>query len=96
MLKQELLGRTSLAEQGTLTGTQEKKGVYDFWNKGQVTQEEYNDGIRPCRKKIRKVEVKLELKLATAVKYNKCFYKYANNKRRAKQNLHLYLKQRGA
>lgn len=37
------------------------------------------------------MEVKLEL---TVVKDNKCFYKYVN-KRRSKENLHLYWKQRG-
>lgn len=39
--------------------------------------------------KIRRSKAQLELNVATAVKDNKKgFYKYASNKRRAKENLH--------
>ncbi|KAF1461414.1 hypothetical protein FQV21_0009482, partial [Spheniscus demersus] len=69
-----------------------KKGVYDFWKQGQATQEDYKDVVRLCREKIRRAKAQLELNLATAVKDNlKSFYKYINNKRRAKENLHPFL-----
>ncbi|KAK4824609.1 LOW QUALITY PROTEIN: hypothetical protein QYF61_016878 [Mycteria americana] len=56
--------------------------------KGQATQEEYRDLIKSCREKIRKAKAQLELNLATVVRDNKkCFYKYSNNKKRAKENL---------
>ncbi|KAK4815414.1 hypothetical protein QYF61_001402 [Mycteria americana] len=68
-----------------------KKRVYDFWKKGQATQEDYKDVVRLCREKIRRVIAQLELNLATAVKDNKkCFYKCfysTSNKRRAKQKI---------
>jgi len=42
-----------------------------------------------CREKTRKAEAQLELSLAAVVRDNKkCFYKYHNNKKRAKKNLH--------
>jgi len=54
-----------------------------------VSQDEYRDLIRSCRQKIRKTKAQLELRLATFVGDNKkCFYKYINNKKRAKENLH--------
>ncbi|GAB0203785.1 hypothetical protein GRJ2_002844100 [Grus japonensis] len=66
-----------------------KRRVYGLWKKGQATQEDYKDVVRLYREKIRRAKVQLELNLATAVKYSKkCFYKYINNKRRAKENLH--------
>ena len=56
---------------------------------GQATQGDYQDVVRVCRETIRRAEVQLELNLDTAVKDNKkCFYKYINNKRRAKENRH--------
>ncbi|KAK4816346.1 hypothetical protein QYF61_015660 [Mycteria americana] len=65
-----------------------KRRVYHFWKKGQATQEEYKDLVKSCREKIRKAKAQLELNLATAVRDNKkCFYKYINNKKRAKENL---------
>jgi len=80
---------TSLAEQGALAGTQEERRVYHLWKKGQVTQEEYRGLIRSCREEIRKAKAQLELRLATLVRDNKkCFYKYINNKMRAKESLH--------
>jgi len=61
-----------------------------------VTQEEYRALIRSCREEIRKPIAQLELWLATVVKDNKkCFYKYINNKKRAKESLHLLLDVRG-
>jgi len=54
-----------------------------------VTQEEYKGLIRSCREEIRKAKAQLELRLATVVRDNKkCFYKYTNTKKRAKENLH--------
>ena len=54
-----------------------------------MTQEEYKDLVRSYREKIRTAKAQLELRLATVVRDNKtCFYKYINNKKRAKQNLH--------
>ena len=53
----------------------------------QATQEDYKDVGRLCKEKIRRAKAQLELNLATAVKDNKkCFYKYNNNRRRAKEN----------
>ena len=61
--------------------------VYDHWKKGQPTQD-YEDAVRLCREKIRRTKAKLELNLAAAIKDNKnSFYKYINNKMRAKENL---------
>jgi len=54
-----------------------------------VTQEEYRGLVRSCREEIRKAKAQLELRLATIVRDNKKrFYKYINNKKRAKENLH--------
>ncbi|KAK4822208.1 hypothetical protein QYF61_011849 [Mycteria americana] len=65
-----------------------KRRVYHFWKKGQATQEEYRDLVKSCKEKIRKAKAQLEPNLATVVKDNKtCFYKYINNKQRAKENL---------
>ncbi|GAB0208240.1 mitochondrial enolase superfamily member 1 [Grus japonensis] len=70
-------------------GLRKKRRVYHSWKKGQATQEEYRDLVRSCRGKIRKAKAQLELNLATVVRDNKkCFYKYINNKKRAKENLH--------
>ncbi|KAK4807040.1 hypothetical protein QYF61_018381 [Mycteria americana] len=71
-----------------LLGLRKKRRVYHFWQKGQATQEEYRDLVKSCREKIRKAKAELELNLATVVRDNKkCFYKYINNKNRAKENL---------
>lgn len=57
--------------------------------KQQTTQEDCKDGMKLCRGKIRKTKAQLEFSLATARKDDKkCVYKYINNKRRAKENLH--------
>ncbi|KAK4810604.1 LOW QUALITY PROTEIN: hypothetical protein QYF61_007341 [Mycteria americana] len=65
-----------------------KRRVYDLWKEGQATQEEYKDVVRLCNEKIRRAKAQQELNLATSIKDNKkCFYKYINNKRRAKENL---------
>ena len=58
--------------------------------------EEYSGLVRSCREEIRKAKAQLELQLATVVRDNKkCFYKYSNNKNRAKQSLHLLRDARG-
>jgi len=63
--------------------------VYVLWKKGRTIQENCKDIVRLCREKIRKAKAQLELNLATAVKdEKKCFYKYINNERRAKEKLH--------
>ncbi|GAB0204509.1 mitochondrial enolase superfamily member 1 [Grus japonensis] len=77
-------------------GLREKRRVYHSWKKGQATHEEYKDLVRSCRDKIRKAKAQLEFNLATVVRDNKkCFYKYINNKRRAKENLHPLLDAEG-
>ena len=46
----------------------------------------------PWREEIRKAKAQLELRLTTIIRDNKKrFYKYINNKKRAKENLHLLL-----
>ncbi|KAK4816398.1 hypothetical protein QYF61_016715 [Mycteria americana] len=71
-----------------LLGLRKKRRVYHFWKKGQETQEEYRDLIKSCREKIRNAKAQLELNLATVVRDSKKrFYKYINNKKRAKENL---------
>ncbi|KAK0682480.1 LIN1 transcriptase, partial [Pygoscelis papua] len=72
-----------------LLGLRKKRRVYHLWKKGQVTQEEYRDLIRSCREGMRKAKAQLECNLAAVVKDNKkSFYKYINDKKRAKENLH--------
>ncbi|KAM9590852.1 uncharacterized protein ACIBXB_005900 [Morphnus guianensis] len=72
-----------------LLGLRKKRRVYHLWKKRQATQEEYRDLVRSCREEIRKAKAQLELNLATVVRDNKkCFYKYINNKKRAKENIH--------
>ena len=87
---------TGLAEERDLLGLRKKRTVYNFCRKGQVTQEEHMDLIRSRREKIRKAKVQLELSLVTMVRDNKkFFYKYINNKKEAKENLHPLLDARG-
>jgi len=75
-----------------LLGLRKKRRVYHLWKKGQATQEEYRGLIKSCRGEIEKAKAQLELRLATVVKDNKkCFYKYINSKKRAKENLHPFL-----
>lgn len=50
---------------------------------GAANQETNKDVMRLYREKMRRVEAHL----ATAVKDNKCFYKYINHKTGAKENL---------
>jgi len=68
--KDETVGKTSLAEQRALAGTQEKRRVYVLWKNGQDTQEDYKDIVRLCREQVRRAKAQLELSLATAVKDN--------------------------
>ncbi|KAF1676790.1 hypothetical protein FQV07_0001317, partial [Pygoscelis papua] len=72
-----------------LLGLRKKRRFYRLWKKGQATQEEYRDLIRSCREEMRKAKAQLERNLAAVVKDNKkSFYKYINDKKRAKENLH--------
>ncbi|KAF1606038.1 UNVERIFIED_CONTAM: hypothetical protein FQV16_0004848, partial [Eudyptes robustus] len=72
-----------------LLGLRRKRRVYHLWKKGQATQEEYRDLVRSCREKVRKAKAQLERNLAAVIRDNKkCFYKYINDKKRAKENLH--------
>jgi len=79
-----------------LLGIRKKRRVYRLWKKGQVTQEESRGLVRSCREEIRKAKAHLELRLANVVKDNKkCFSKYINNKKRAKESLQHLLDVRG-
>jgi len=61
-----------------------------------VTQGEYRGLVRSCREEIRKAKTQTELSMTTVVRDNKkCFYKYINNKKRAKQSLYPLLDARG-
>ncbi|KAF1648163.1 putative RNA-directed DNA polymerase from transposon X-element, partial [Eudyptes chrysocome] len=72
-----------------LLGLRKKRRVYCLWKKGQVTQGEYRDLVRSCREKMRKAKAQLERNQAAVVKDNKkSFYKYVNDKKRAKETLH--------
>ncbi|KAF1478004.1 putative RNA-directed DNA polymerase from transposon X-element, partial [Eudyptula minor novaehollandiae] len=72
-----------------LQGLRKKRRVYRLWKKGQATQGEYRDLVRSCRKEMRKAKAQLEHNLAAVVKDNKkSFYKYINDKKRAKETLH--------
>ncbi|KAF1548265.1 RNA-directed DNA polymerase from mobile element jockey, partial [Eudyptula albosignata] len=72
-----------------LQGLRKKRRVYRLWKKGQATQEEYRDLVRSCREEMRKAKAQLEHNLAAVVKDNKkSFYKYINDKKRAKETLH--------
>ncbi|KAF1534907.1 hypothetical protein FQV19_0007770, partial [Eudyptula minor] len=72
-----------------LQGLRKKRRVYRLWKKGQATQGEYRDLVRSCREEMRKAKAQLERNLAAVVKDNKkSFYKYNNDKKRAKETLH--------
>ncbi|KAF1503200.1 hypothetical protein FQV18_0001221, partial [Eudyptula minor novaehollandiae] len=72
-----------------LLGFRKKRRVYRLWKKGQATQGEYRDLVRSCREEMRKAKAQLERNLASVVKDNKkSFYKYINDKKRAKETLH--------
>ncbi|KAF1435562.1 hypothetical protein FQV21_0002216, partial [Spheniscus demersus] len=72
-----------------LLGFRKKRRVYCLWKKGQATQGEYRDLVRSCREEMRKAKAQLERNLASVVKDNKkSFYKYINDKKRAKETLH--------
>jgi len=81
--------RSAWLNRELLLGLRKKRRVYHLWKRRQATQEEYRGLFRSCREEIRKAKVHLELRLATVVRDNKtCFYKYINNKKRAKESLH--------
>ncbi|KAF1512409.1 putative RNA-directed DNA polymerase from transposon X-element, partial [Eudyptula albosignata] len=72
-----------------LLGLRKKRRVYHLWKKGQATQGEYRDLVRSCREEMRKAKAQLEHNLAAVVRDNKkSFYKYINDKKRAKETLH--------
>ncbi|KAF1482356.1 hypothetical protein FQV18_0013500, partial [Eudyptula minor novaehollandiae] len=72
-----------------LEGLRKKRRVYRLWKKGQATQGEYRDLVRSCREEMRQAKAQLERNLAAVVKdNNKSFYKYINDKKRAKETLH--------
>jgi len=80
-----------------LLGLRKKRRVYHLWKKGQATQEEYRGFVRSCREEIRQARAQLELRMTTVVRDNKnCFYKYINNKKRAKEGLHPLLDATGS
>lgn len=68
-----------------------KKIIYDFWKKGQATQDNHKDIVRLCREKIRRAKAHLELNLATAREDNKkAFHNHISN-RKVEENLHPFL-----
>ena len=76
-------------ELGTTVETQEKRGVYVLWKKGQATGEDYKEFAKVCREEVQKTKAQPELRLATAVKENKkSFYKYIYGRRRTKDNFY--------
>ncbi|KAF1431540.1 hypothetical protein FQV24_0014484, partial [Spheniscus mendiculus] len=79
-----------------LLGLRKKRRVYHLWKKGQATQEGYRDLVRSCREDIRKAKAQIQCNLTAVVKDNKkSFYKYINDKKRAKENLHPLLDAQG-
>lgn len=64
MLEDELVLSRELAQE-----FRRKKSIYNFWEKGQATQEVFKDVLRSCRK-LEVVKAQLELNLATSVKDN--------------------------
>lgn len=65
-----------------------KRRVHSPWKRGRPLRRT-KDMIRHCREKIRRAKPQLNFSLVAAVKdYNKCFYKYINSRRGAKENLH--------
>ena len=76
-------------ELGTTVETQEKRGVYVLWKKGQATRRDYREFAKVCREEAWKAKAEPELGLAIAVKENKkFFYKYISGKRRTKENFY--------
>ena len=77
-----------------LLGLRKKGGSTTYGRKGRRLK--YRGLVRLCREEIRKAKAQLELKLATVIRDNKkCFYKYINNKKNAKESLHPLLDVRG-
>lgn len=65
--------KTDLSEQRLLAGIQDKKRrIYGIWVKGQPNQD-YQDFMRLCRKKIRRAKIQLEYNLATVIEDTKGF-----------------------
>lgn len=58
-------------------------------DEGEATQEKYKDADRICKENTAKAKAHLKFNLVTVVKDSKkYFYKYINNKRNVKDNLH--------
>ncbi|KFQ55458.1 hypothetical protein N334_10646, partial [Pelecanus crispus] len=58
------------------------------WEQGQGAWEEYREAAQLCREGVRKAKARLELNVARDVKNNKKgFYRYVNQKRKAKENI---------
>ena len=80
--------RLAWLNRNLLLELQRKKKVCGHWKQGQATQKDYRVSISHCRKKICMVKGQLDLKLAsTMVDNKKVFRKYANSKRRTKENI---------
>ncbi|KAJ7415920.1 hypothetical protein WISP_75283 [Willisornis vidua] len=88
--------KISLVEQGDSEGNQLKKESLQSAEKRAATNEEFRNIVRLCRKKIRETKAQFDMNLATSVRDNKkSFYKYINNKKGGKENLHSLLDLRG-
>jgi len=87
--KTNLWGRQPWLNKELLLGLRKKRRVNHLWKKGQATPEEYRGLVRSHGEEIRKSKAQIELRLAIVVRdKKKCFYKYLNHKKRAKENLH--------
>lgn len=72
---------------------EKKKRVYLLWKNGHATQKTFKDIVRSCRNKIKKVNARLKLNLATSVTCNKKdFFKCINNKTGPRKTSMLYWK----
>lgn len=88
----ESLGRQLCRENGSRKAGHSSGKWFITLEGGQATQDNYKDGVRLCREKIKGVKAQLELNL---VKDNKCFYKCICSKSSAKENPTFYCMQWG-
>ncbi|GAB0177896.1 hypothetical protein GRJ2_000254900 [Grus japonensis] len=94
--KSSRLDRPAWLNRDLLLELRQKKKVYACWKQGQATREDYRDAAHLCGEKIRAAKAQLELKLASTVGDNKKgFFKYANNKRRTRDNIGSLLDENG-
>ena len=64
-----------------LVKQESKKKMHKQWKQGQLSREEYRDATRPCKDRVRKTKVQLELGLARGTKKDKKgFSRYSNQK----------------